>query len=1016
MDNNKVIDNLIFPIPIALTVLFFVHPLNYYIFGQDSLPIFGQFTFYQNPLYGANNGLEMFYFSFFTEAIDRFLSDPSLAERVLIILGTYISSVGFFDLIDVLCFLPRRNIRITSKYIGTIFFLYNPFTLSVTWAHLAGWSFLILLSPFIISFLTYTVFNGLSIRRFTVTSIVSMILAGGFTGEYYPFFLIVVGIFILFPIYRIIYCRRDKTTVKANLRKISFILIFVVVSTLWANISYAYTGFASITSSSSLMGKSLVQFFLRESETTSLSHVLRLVGYSFIYKVSDAYPWIGSLPVLSTASLLMILLFSIASLIIRDYRKILPIFIVSAVAVMFSVGANFPFGFINEHLLLLRGPFLFLVNPYYFALQFYVLFLGVIFALVFYFLVERLKKYAKRDVKTLLGRAKQTVTANYKEFIAIILIVFVVSTFAYPFVTNQVYQNNGNNIDEININNGLQYLDTFLHVNYSAPDYLSLLIPTSSLDGGTYLEYKNNSTFSDDRGLISTVDPYPLIWQNNSYLASSVENYLSSGDFNNMLGVFQFLHIKYVIFTWKYDSSSYWMQHSPDRKEYNMTNILEALNTSLGHPVKIGVYYVFTVPNVRPIVGAISNPASGNLPLQKYLYFLGSINLSTVSPMEQSLFENYTFPFSFNTSNKVSFFNYTPQKSELFPNNVTLAMLNGTLLSPQAIGFLPRDNTVRIGPMPVADNATYHTDMAYSNGSLYSSSSSYLNVNNVSQQSYVNLTFNIHGLLSGERNCIQFVFGNDIIDLEFINVSNGNGNMDLQLTANFLGQGYYAWNNVGIPYSFIGNNTDMSIVVNPNTSIKETVEIPESGFFQSSIFYYGPNNFKLNPGFDSSNYVRYVNFSGKYNFSMQSGAFPVSIYNFSIFKTYPIQYIIVESLPHNPQYLKSSISTGLYGNYILNLRNASENSYVYFFMPSTDGWEVSVAGDNAYTVANSTSFMVLHFDKLSSSPLNIDVHYKSIIQIIFPISLVEFILLFVILAIALVRNYSKVHKKLEKII
>ncbi|MEM0135800.1 MAG: hypothetical protein QXU18_11365, partial [Thermoplasmatales archaeon] len=705
---------------------------------------------------------------------------------------------------------------------------------------------------------------------------------------------------------------------------------------------------------------------------------------------------------------------------IRDHRKILPLFLVSALAVIFSVGANFPFGFINEHLLLLRGPFLFLVNPYYFALQFYVLFLGVIFALVFYFLVERLNKHTQKGIKRPLVRIKRAVTANYKQLIAIFLVIFIVGTFAYPFVTNQVYQNSGNNIDEINIDDGLQNLDNYLHANYSSPKYLTLLIPTSSLNGGTYLEYNSNSTFADSRGLISTVDPYPLIWEDNSYFASSVENYLSSGDFTNMLGVFQFLHIKYIIFTWEYDSSVYWMQHSPNGKAYNMTKIYESLNASLGHPLKIGIYYVFSVPDVRPIVGVIDNPASINLSLQEYLYFLGSFNLSTISSKELSLFDSYVFPFSFNTSNRLSIFNYQAQKTELFPNNVTFAMQNGTLLSPQTLGFLYNNNTVRIVPISfvnIANTTTYQTDMVHSNGSLYSNSSSYLKVNrSLLLPSYVNLTLNIHRLPNGEHNHIEFIFGNDTIDLSFINVSYGNGNMILALTANFPDHSYYAWNSVAIPYSFVGNNTDVSIEMASNASLEVSVRIPTSGFSRSSIFYYGPNNFALNPGFSSSEFVGQAQFSSKYNLSIFSGTFPVSIYNFSIFKTYPIQYIIEENLSRNMQYFNSSISTGLYGNYILSLRNVSENSYCYFFMPSTLGWTISASRDNVYTMTSGSSFIFLHLDKSDPIPLKIDIYYSSIIPIVFPISLAEFILLFVTLATVTVWNYSNTHKKLKKIV
>ena len=140
MERKRFYENIILPAFLALLVFLFLPGSSYYLFAEDSLTFFGRFTFYQNPLFSFNFGIEMFYFS----AIDKFIvgtsSNVAIGQHFLIFIATYIATVGFFDLVDVVRDLPQRFGRITSKIIGSIIFLYNPFTLSVIWSHFEGLS------------------------------------------------------------------------------------------------------------------------------------------------------------------------------------------------------------------------------------------------------------------------------------------------------------------------------------------------------------------------------------------------------------------------------------------------------------------------------------------------------------------------------------------------------------------------------------------------------------------------------------------------------------------------------------------------------------------------------------------------------------------------------------------------------------------------------------------------------------------------------------------------------------
>lgn len=1013
MDKDKIIENFLVPLLIAFTVFLFFPSHNYYIFGQDSMQFFGQFTFYSNPLYSFNNGLEMIYFSLLNEFVIHLFSSVILSQRILIFVAVYISAIGFFDLVDVIAKLESSVARVISKSLGSVLFLFNPFTLSVTWPHILAWSMLILLSPFIMSFLTDTVYNGGNIKRFTVTSLLMMVLIGGIVGGYYPFFLLVVAVFLIFPIYNMIRHVGDKNTLISMLRRIIYLIAFVGVSTLWAVIPLYQGTFSSL--SSTFNGSFLLRFFLSESRTTTLPNVLSLTGYSWLYGVPSAYPWISYFSKLQASAYILLFFIPAIPIVLKKFPKIFPLVMISVLAVIFSTGSNFPFGVINEHLLFLKGPFLFLVNPYYFVLQFYVLFLSLLLSLVFYVSVSKEKRAVNsagnRNMHNLMPKVKR----NYQKILAVMLILFMAGTFFYPFATAQVYQTNGPNIDAINIDNGLLELRNYLRENYSTPDYYTLLIPTSSLDGATYLTYNNDSTFADSRGLISNIDPYPLIWQNNSYLADSIENYLSSNNLQNMRNVFDYLHIKYIIFTENYSLNNY-MLRSVNGHFYNFESIYNSLENSFGPPTKFGDYAVFTNRYSTPDLELIENPVFINTTLSNYLDFLGSIN-STLPESETSVIYNSIISDRPLENNDITLIKAPSYDNYKLPVNNTLFLMdNGTIENYTGLDLKSAHGFMNISPVTVAslqNSSTYITDMNTKNNTLYSNYGSYIYVDKtISAPLMFRALFKISNLPHSDRIYFNIGSSNITISTEFINVTNGKGNMDLQLTSSFTGQNYYAWNNIPIPVDSIGKNISFSIQINTNYTMDVNVNVNSIGFTKSAIFYYGANNYMDNPGFDTNNFESIKNITTNYQFQFSSGGnFPITFYKFYLYKAYPydVKYIFVENVSKKPILFDPVIETSIYGNYyIAPVNSGYKNTYLYFFGYPEGTWNAYTnLSNNELPIFSKDNFSLVFTLPIEKNAYGLKIQYESLVPILFEISIAEILGLLSLLVCSIAYNIYK---------
>lgn len=345
---------------VSVSTLWFMRPLNFYIFGQDSYSFIHPLYYSVNPFYSFNNGIENIFSASIISLLGHLVTESQSLERVLAIIGVFVSLIGLGDLIQLF-----KKIGGSSRnsplflVIPMVFYVYNPYTLTVTWPHFLTWSASMITAPYIISFFIYVIYYGFNMRRFALTSILLMILAGTVSGAMLPFFLIIAFVaFIFSGIYTIL----KKLEIGELLKRESTILAFVIAISLFTFLPLYFSKVYSTPASYST--SYILQYWESESSSTTLEKVLSLLAYNQVSPGSLSYPWIQSLSIISLFSLLIIIIVAIRIFIRGIHRPVLFLGIISLLAVVFSTGSNFPFGYINEKLLLLKGPFLFLINPY----------------------------------------------------------------------------------------------------------------------------------------------------------------------------------------------------------------------------------------------------------------------------------------------------------------------------------------------------------------------------------------------------------------------------------------------------------------------------------------------------------------------------------------------------------------------------------------------------------------------------------------------------------------------------
>ncbi len=630
------------------------------------------------------------------------------------------------------------------------------------------------------------------------------------------------------------------------------------------------------------------------------------------------------------------------------------------------------------------------------------MFLALLLSLVFYRSISVTKHTDDSAIKHNVRNMVRRLRSNHLKVITVILILFMIGTFFYPFATDQVYQKAGTNIDAIDINNGLLELKNYLQKNYTTSDYYTLMIPTSS--GAVSFTYNNNSSFVDSRGLIATLDPYPLIWLNDSYLAESVENYLSSNNLQNIGGVMTYLHIRYIIFTKNYSNADMYMQESPDGSLYNFTAIYDALSSAFGTPTKLGDYFVFFNPNANPTIEFIRNPIFVNTSLTDYLDFLGSINPLIISSDQKSILYSAIVTDTYHGKNELSIIRVQPSNTYKVPSvNSFLILNNGTVENPNQLGYVSYEGNTTIQPVSLvslSNRTSYFTNMNLIEGRLFSDYASTIIVNRtISPPSSFNILFNVSNFSYGSRNYFNFQFGNVTVGAQLINLSTNGSPFLLSMTANFYGKGPYAWENIFLPADSAGRKISLSFEDFTGYFITVNVTVASLGFSTAENFYFGWDNYNADPGKNISNFQSRTAFQNQYRFQFNSGGnYPTVIYNFTIVKSPQIRYVFIENKSVSPQIQNTFIRTSLFGNYYLPDATSTNATYLYFFGPPEGTWNAYIQKPSErLPIFEENGFSITYKVPSGSSTYSIQIEYQSLVPQMFEISLAEVMILLTLL-------------------
>ena len=975
----------------SLLTFFFTKPYGWYLFGQDSIPFTNQFSFYHNPFYPYVNATYNIYFSLIVGLSGKIFINPATLERFLIIAGTSCSSFGLLDLFYIIVRISGdRKFNFIYAIPALLFYQFNLFTLSVTWPHFLTWSLLMISAPYIMSFFTVILYEGFNYKRFYLTFLTLFVFAPSISNSYLPFFLMLVVVFFIFGLIRKVRTNENKSNMMIFFM---VMIIFTLSVTVWANIPSVLSPIYAIQSGYSK--NFIVEYFQSESNSTSLLHVLTLSGYSQIGPSSD--PWYWLFGMLSDIYYIIIIILPFSFFLFKKYRTLVPIAIIALLAIIFSTGNNPPFGWINYNLLLLKGPFLFLINPYYFTLQFYVLFLSILFFLLITefipTLVNILKKQSVASEKhTKLFKREILIGKSVEVFVVIIILLLIFVSF-YPFLSNEVYDGNGQSIDIIDLNNGLPQLEHYLKENFTQPIYLSLLVPTSSFQGRTQLTYNNNSTFIDSVGLVSTMDPYPLIFDNSNYISSALENYLSSSNLSGIQNVLRFLHIKYVIYTNHYAHFSY-MMSSPDGRMYNMSNIYICLVSQLGSPKTFGSFSLFTVSNVSPMIGIISNPVFVDANLSDFLSFLGGLNFSELTQSEKDVFMSSFLDSSPNDNlNKLSLYKYEPSvRFYDVSNDETSSFLldNGILANATPFNGGVHNGVIEVNPRLInsAPYGDYTTNMALVNKTLYGNTYSYLKLNStLGTGNMINISFFPHFNGNGQGVHFMLSYGYMSVDIYIYNYTKEIGGFDALISANFSNQGLYAWNNLLLPPSLSMININLQL--EKGYYVKANFSVPTKNYSNFTRFYYGANNYFLNPGVNGKNFEENESISYNGTFSLNAGNFPLSVYNVTLEKLPNINYIVIQKIKSQPIVIPSNISVNFYGSFSIYGHVSSKEEYIYYFDLPNVNWTLS-SDTNIYLKISNNSFTNMYLiTNVANSTVEFTLLNKSFDPLFFEISVAE---------------------------
>ena len=391
----------------SISVLWWTHPDNTLLYGQDSYNFFlNVFNPILNPfhIYNIEQGwitnisIASAYPILSLSSLLGLVGSPPLIERLILMLLIFIQTFGLLRLLETFDKVRgslRKNTM--AALISSLFYLANVFTLTVTLWHYELWTFPLAVAPYWLSSILEILYSEkVSRNRLLQTIGISIFLSPAMSGGWavmWIFLIIMAFIFLLF------FLLSKKWSIRETFSR-SWLLIALGASTLlWINIpSY------------------LIFFILHPVSATSVSNYeslfLGTAGIDPIYKVLaglnlsqwpifdvQSYGWVhGYWNILLYTSYLIIPVFLFGLFFIRRNRALLFFYVISIPVIIFSNGNSFPFSHVNNYLFDLGGSFLILANAYYFIGALYIISIAVIIYQIVEWSLGSLQKYTRNRI------------------------------------------------------------------------------------------------------------------------------------------------------------------------------------------------------------------------------------------------------------------------------------------------------------------------------------------------------------------------------------------------------------------------------------------------------------------------------------------------------------------------------------------------------------------------------------------------------------------------------------------
>lgn len=983
LSNQSSLNNLL-PVAFAFLPLLWTYPFSRLLYGIDYINVVNPFVFNHSPLalyYAPSSISSNEYIRFFQDTIFSFLNGVGLsygvAERIVIIIGTGIAVFGVFNLLGTLNRINgfREEDNIAAKSFAALFFITNPFSMTVAWPFLENWTIFLIFLPFWLSLLLDSYyFENINGKKLFMVCIFGILLAPGVAGPFSVALLISLMFFFLLEIVRAV---RTKKLSGAAKRILALSLVYC--STLWVLLPFFLY---PIESGSRLIASPDVALFHYQSFATSVPNIVRLMGFNWIYLVPDKYAWISYLNMLNITITIEIVLTFIGLLWVRRYKS-LSILVPFALIILFLMkGYQPPFENVNLQLFLLGGPFHILTNAYYFVGQYYVVFLSIlVFALLSYLIDTLNKSRGRRVFYSLASKAKVTVLFG-------LIGSMIVS--AAPFWLNQIYQPSGSNIDAFELPSSFTKLKDFLDRNYEGPNYFALILPLSSVSDAYYLSFNNNS-FADSTGLLGSFVPYPIVSSVDSEKTAELINVLASNPYyvNNLLDIFG---IKYVIINPFFQSSKV-LTNSPDGTPFNWEKIVESLDLDLGSPEKVGDFLVYANYDAKPVVRALSKlNLVKTSSYYQYLQVVSSVDPSSLLGCQilDSLWTNETTDQV--TQNTIVPYNYLKPHIEVnVPSSSSVFSISDNGTSTRLPLAVDDGNLLQFSsPLleSLEDEHNYLSNLKRSNSSFYTAagSTSFVEFSpKFSQPLQVCANFRIEELM--EANWVRIRFSQDNVSLSatiYCDKETEPSTLEFHAANTYPTAKDYTWKSLTFPAAAANDTIEIvARISGSELTVNVFANDSETPLISGKLIFAGTESeLALNQGYNlTASPSIFPDFS-KTRVGLDVINPKVQVINFSIYKPLPTKYLLVTN---------SLISTGdkieyvdrvLYnGNHDLKLYSKNKSLFILVDYSNSNLW--NIAGDNSLEVTRTkinpfTNVFYVNGNNSTSAITELSVQFQSV--------------------------------------